>query len=138
MNLTIKHLAPYLPYGLNTKYNLSSVVSLNENVKDEIRDKKLTACNIDFVQQFCKPILRPIGEIEEYFDKLYGLLQHQDVTDFFDDGFLDSHNNITIDELYNYEPEYMPYGTFQVLVKHHFDVFDLIPEGLAVSIHDVG
>lgn len=63
---------------------------------------------------------------------------YQDVTDFFDVDFLDSHNNCSIEEMYVFEPEELPYGTLQVLFKHHFDVFELIPLGLAVSIHDVG
>ncbi|WKW45463.1 hypothetical protein P3875_06640 [Myroides sp. JBRI-B21084] len=132
--LTTVFLAPYLPYGLKGNYLLSDVVP---ETKHELRDKLLTTDNFDFFLKYAKPILRPIQEVEQYFERLYGSLEHQDVTDYFDADFLESHDNIEIEEIQLLEAEQLPYGTLKVLLKHHFDVFDLISKGLAISIHDV-
>lgn len=132
MKLELKHLAPYLPYGL--KVQSSKTETLIGILENKIFVKEF---NLAYPFGNCIPILRPISEIEEYFEKLYGMLEHQDVTDFFDVNFLDAHDSCSIEEMYVFEPESLPYGTFQVLCKHHFDVFGLIPIGLAVSIHDV-
>lgn len=131
--LTTVFLAPYLPYGLKGNYLLSDVVP---EAKYELRNKELTTDNFDFFLKYAKPILRPIEEVEKYFEKLYGSLEHQDVTDYFDADFLASHDNIEIEEIQLLEAEQMPYGTLKVLLKHHFDVFDLISQGLAISIYD--
>jgi hypothetical protein len=132
--LTTVFLAPYFPYNLKGNYLLSDVVP---ETKYELRNKLLTTDNFDFFLKYAKPILRPMQEVEQYFENLYGSLEHQDVTDYFDADFLESHDNIEIEEIQLLEPEQLPYGTLKVLLKHHFDVFDLISKGLAISIHDV-
>ena len=132
--LTTVFLAPYLPYNLKGNYLLSDVVP---ETKYELRNKLLTTDNFDFFLKYAKPILRPIQDVEQYFEDLYGRLEHQDVTDFFDADFLQSHDNIEIEEIQLLEAEQLPYGTLKVLLKHHFVVFDLISKGLAISTHDV-
>lgn len=47
MKLELKHISPYLPYGLKGNYLLSDVVP---TTKDELRDKLLT---LDSVKLFC-------------------------------------------------------------------------------------
>ena len=133
MKLEIKHLAPYLTYGLNVK------IGKNRNYKVGSIHILHTQLLHDFTlrENAFMPILRPIQEVEQYFENLYGSLEHQDVTNYFDADFLESHDNIEIEEIQLLKPEQLPYGTLKVLLKHHFDVFDLISKGLAISIHDV-
>ena len=138
MKLETKHLAPYLPYNLKCEV-------LNRGQEKEIGEMMAvyddgSACLGNIIEsekgfEYIKPILRPIQEVEQYFENLYGDLNHQDVTDYFDADFLESHDNIEISEIQLLEPEQIPYGTIQVLFKHHFDVFGLIEKGLAVDIN---
>jgi hypothetical protein len=138
MKLETKHLAPYLPYNLKCEV-------LNSGQEKEIGEMIAvyndgSACFGNIVEsekgfEYIKPILRPIQEVEQYFEKLYGCLEHQDVTDYFDADFLASHDNIEIEEIQLLEAEQLPYGTLKVLLKHHFDVFGLIEKGLAVDLN---
>ena len=59
MKLELKHWSAYLPYGLNTKYDLHDVVGGGHI----FRDKLLTTDNIQFVLDYCKPILRPLSDL---------------------------------------------------------------------------
>lgn len=138
MKLELKHLAPYLPYRLKVKFEadeyIHDVVGLNitsEGLGVISPFGDCGSCEIEI----CKPILRPIREVEQYFENLYGDLKHQDVTDYFDADFLASHDNIEISEIQLLEPGQIPYGTIQVLFKHNFDVFNLIEKGLAIDIN---
>lgn len=127
MKQNIKHISPYVPFGLNTLYKLSDVISLREGVKDETRSKELTQANLDFVCQFCIPILRRCEDL------LLPKWKDLDV--------LSSTENQT--ELYNiantsdrkWVLSYTSYGFVQFLLENHFDVFDLIPKGLAMDIN---
>ena len=76
-----------------------------------------------------------MSDIEDFFEPLYGQLEHQDVTDFLNSDFLAKHVIYDIQELELSKPDFIPHGTFNVLVKHKFDVFGLIPKGLAISTH---
>lgn len=130
MKQNIEHISPYVPFGLNTLYNLSDVISLRDGVKDEVRNKELTQANLDFVCQFCKPILRPLTKIRSHFEPIFDT--DKEVNEFL------SYETLTpfsIEDLENFLPEYIPYGSFKVLIKHHFDVFGLIEKGLAVDIN---
>lgn len=127
MKQNIKHISPYVAFSLNTIYKLSDVISLREGVKDETRSKELTQANLDFVCQFCMPILRRCEDL------LLPKWKDLDV--------LSSTENQT--ELYNiantsdreWVLSYTSYGFVQFLLENHFDVFDLIPKGLAVDIN---
>ena len=130
--LKLEYLAPYLPYRLKvyiTEWKCEREIyqlSQNSLITKSFGNK------LDF--EHIKPILRPIQGVEQYFDNLYGCLGHQDVTDFLDVDFLNSHNNIEIEEIQLLEIEELPFGTLKVLLKHHFDVFGLIEKGLAIPV----
>ena len=82
-----------------------------------------------------KPILRPLSDLESYFEKLYGTLDNQDVTDYLDADFLVSMDCLTVEEIKEVDINYIPFGTVQLLLKHHFDLFRLIPQDLAIDIN---
>lgn len=58
--LELKHLAGYLPYGLEAKYQLTDIVN---SERSETRSKLMTAENVDFVLKYCMPILRPLSDL---------------------------------------------------------------------------
>ena len=134
MKLEVKHLAGYLPYELDTKYLLSKVVNI-PRFKDELRDKKLTAANCDFVLQFCKPILYPLSDLTKYIDNFCFEEWVQEsscpeeyeqytrcIYETFDDGELvDLH--------------YLSYRIIKKMYEYHFDVYRLIDAGLAIDIN---
>lgn len=111
--LELKHLAPYLPYKLNLE---------RINYKNE-RFKKLTAYDLcpDGEIDNIKPILRPIEDL------------YNEKTDF----------GIKIVHYFNFKTNVkldyrnFPYHVMEQLFKNHFDVFGLIPKGLAISYLDV-
>jgi hypothetical protein len=136
MELKIEQITPYLPYNLMCKVQGEENVSFEfQGVSDctwiDLHEIGRTV-NEQYDIEDVYPILKPMDEAEDYFDKIYGCLEHQDVTEFMDADFLSEHN-LEIGEFRYWEVEYIPYGTLKVLLKHHFDVFGLIVEKLAVS-----
>ena len=143
MKLELKHLAPYLPFNLyfqrfehecidKTK---TPVIYSQEKYPIKTQLNEVTLNSFNYNEN--KPILRPMYELSDYFLELYGSLEHQDVTDYFDEYYLGSFFNLEIHEIASTRPEYLPYGTLQVLFKHHFDVFGLIEKGLAIDIKNL-
>lgn len=134
MKLEIKHLAPYLPYNL--KMQITHAFGFIET-----RTLSLD-CGHDFnlllSKNGVKPILLPMSGFPLYFEYLFDTTDDQNIKDFLDEDFLYDKGIYSWEELVFAEPNYIPYGTLQVLLKYHFDVFELIPAGLAVSIHDIG
>jgi hypothetical protein len=129
--LTIKELAPYLPYDLNTIFTLSNVINTH---KDEIRYKKLTAENVDFVLMFCKPILRPLSdlikEIEVNGEKFRPAYRTQL---YMNDKYLPLTINGRIVLENRIVTNTILYTDMQYLISLHFDVFGLIDRNLAIN-----
>lgn len=138
MELQVKHLAPYLPYGLKLQYVVREKVektgimkSINHN-EDETHPTRVSISamyNEEHIWMF-KPLLRPLSQIKEYFEPIFET--DKEVNEFL------SYETLTpfsIEDLENCLPNYIPYGSFKVLLKHHFDVFGLIEKGLAVDIN---
>ena len=113
--LTIKHLAPYLPYELKftdgytksiVSFSTYSVYSSGEFDKHCI-DKILN-------DEYIKPILRPLSDLDIGILHEFNFLYAPDVADYID--------------LYSY-------GFMMYCFKNHFDVFRLIDKGLAININ---
>ena len=120
--LELKHLAPYLPYGLKC-------IFLNET---ELR-------SIDFLTRRCsftngmscpvnhegshyfQPILRPLSDLKGSGLKLssYTMQQTSNLTVGLEWGIFST----------------SPYTDLVILFENHFDVFGLIESGLAVDIN---
>ncbi len=131
MKLELKHLAPYLPYGLKIETHkiVTTLFSVNPDygtVKfiDKDREPYNTALkNI-------KPILRPLSDLikDEFFNELFILIGGRFKNyKHFKDEMLDNY-------LYS-SPKLMSYRVFELLVSLHFDVFGLIEKGLAVDVN---
>jgi hypothetical protein len=143
MELEVKHLIPYLPYGLKCQYIVrDSIVKTGTLVGINHRPYEThpTRVSIDFEEQehiwMFKPILRPLknlGEIIEHNgetfcpidwieDKYYTLYLHEECKRLMEE---DGHNWIN----------HMSYLLIQHLFEWHFDVFGLINEKLAVELN---
>ena len=138
MKLETKHLAPYLPYNLKCEV-------LNSGQEKEIGEMIAvyddnSACFGNIIEsekgfEYIKPILRPIQEVELFFENQWALGNDEDVRKYLDADFLWQNGNIEVNEIQLMKAEYLPYGTLQVLLKYNFDVFDLIDKGLAIDVN---
>jgi hypothetical protein len=128
MNLSFKHLAPYLPYKLaiwdcvdNEKVEILGINQINNVIVLQYDVEEDVELNSDF-----KPILRPITDLNCDFEiddcNVYNSLSARSRND------LNYSNPLLLK---------WSYEDIQILLKHHFDVFGLIEKGLAISIHDV-
>jgi len=131
MNLELKHLVPYLPYGLKV-LNLS----MHENgfrTKHSVKTLVVTASNLEIGLKDVdgikyKPILRPISDLlkEIEIDGRKLTPQYEIDKVWRDRDYLKTGNL-----------RYAPFWVFEQLIMWHFDFFGLIDMGLAISIHDV-
>ena len=134
MKLELKHLAPYLPYSLMFKHTIIDKtlemigVENQPNLRVRLIDG-LYVCE----QEILKPILRPMFDLvadKEICDLLNLELEPNGL--FLNGWYLlqNSLNAVAIsyEEMQN---------VLTILYSKHYDVFGLIPVGLAISIHDV-
>ena len=135
MKLELKHLAPYLPYGLKGKWgvHIFEICGASFNKKISIRVK-----HYNQTQAYGSgviPILRPLSDLTKEieingkkfipYDKLKTVISKKQW--------------VKICETIN-EPEYikicdMPHWWVNLLYTWHFDVFGLIEKGLAIDIN---
>ncbi|MCP4984868.1 MAG: hypothetical protein GY928_02025 [Colwellia sp.] len=115
--LTIKHLAPYLPYGL--KVNIG---------KDLEKNSTLTCETILWYEMYAiKPILRPLSDlINTNYHFIYD--KETDIESIIKWVELDSDSRLT--DKYSYE-------FWSMLFENHFDIFDLIENNLAIDINTI-
>tara|TARA_R110002124_G_scaffold281430_1_gene455747 strand:+ start:96191 stop:96622 length:432 start_codon:yes stop_codon:yes gene_type:complete len=136
--LTIKELAPYLPYGLKIDSGgFEDTRIMDADIESNCKIINIGAC----IRMQYKPLLRPLSDLtkEEYWklsgkdskdsfgfwygkDKRYGFLHFEGYTSR--QYSLDIINKI-------------PYYAFEFLVKNHFDVFGLIEKGLAIDLNTI-
>lgn len=151
MKLELKHLAPYLPYGLKTQYKLSDVRKVPNEI-DKLRIKELNEDSISFCLKYAKPILRPLSnltkkdlkeELYQYYETL-GI----DVKLVNYDSGNDNPFDMTLTVTYKMMGEVFtdvlinrgsisqsPYHVVSWLLENNFDVFRLIEKGLAIDIN---
>ena len=113
----LKHLAPYLPYGLKVLW-----AHRKGNIKKQTYFTLADASWLMSKPVF-KPILRPLSDltIKWYWDNL----QNSDYALTEEDVF----------EIKNTPRGHLKYYQFDYLCKHHFDFFGLIPKNLAIDIN---
>ena len=137
MKLKIEYLAPYLPYKLSGKVicheykkeviTFLDTISYFENVLT-FNDGVDVYLNNESLSEF-KPILRPLSDLnKKHLDYMYFIIISTDnemfgSRDDFEDYFNETYCN------------YLPKCLFEYLLEHHFDVFGLIEEGLAIDIN---
>lgn len=139
--LTLKELAAYLPYGLKCQYGAVDdpeygiMNGLDNYMGCDEAQFKFLKCGLSLV----KPILRPLsdlipvedGEIDDYvlIQLVDSADQPCDAYDEWRDSYFDNPDPSRILQA--------PYEVFQELLKQHYDVFNLIPAGLAIDINSL-
>ena len=152
MELEIKHLTPYLPYGLKMQYVVREKVEKTGIMKtiihneDETHPTKISIDwnNEEHIWMF-KPILRPLSdltkEIQVNGEKFYPL---EKLTEIFGgrpisfDGtcFYTKIQENMVRKKEDVVPlHFSQLDAFNKLFEWHFDVFGLIPAGLATDIN---
>jgi hypothetical protein len=141
MKLELKHLAPYLPYGLKMIHDFEKVrESRNKPLKPFITTLEGTEfvywrTNEIHKYRF-KPILRPLSDLTKEINN------EKHTINFIPIEVLQLHNNVKIDAdglvtdgKDEYGINWLSYESFQLLLQWHFDVFGLIEKGLAIDIN---
>jgi hypothetical protein len=128
MKLELKHLAPYLPYGL--KVQSSKTETLSGLLEDKIFVKEF---NLAYPFCNCIPILRPISDLDSLIETCFKNIsfatkEQQFLIDLF------CYENISTEEcLSDLDLTKLPYECVNYIFKNHYDFFDLIPQGLAIN-----
>lgn len=121
MKLELKHLAPYLPYKLMIAITYDSP-NLNFYELDE--DKIFQVLNLEVD----RPVLKSLSNIDlDVIKELESSDEH--IT------FKSQYNGLDIEHyVKNTRTQYLEYWMFLILVRNHYDVFDLIDKNLAIDI----
>lgn len=129
MKLEIKHLAPYLPYGLKAKFQAKNKKTCRKYVIGTISVmySDCSICCYDTVNATpdnFKPILRPLSDYADInSDAMNSLncdMSEQINLNEFAIGY------ICLGSLYQ--------STYDLCLKNHIDVFGLIDQGLALPL----
>ena len=114
--LTLEHLSAHLPYGID-------VVNAYGNVVKNISPNTFIGEYNVFIglDKDCKLILRPLSDLYKEENSIGGAIAMRTYN-----MLKRGHNVYTLS-----------FGIVSDLCKYHYDVFNLIPQGLAISIHDI-
>jgi len=126
--LELKHLAPYLPYGLKASfYDLypEEIIGLNF-VEETIEGLEYGNSEIT---ELIKPILRPLSDLTKPMEKG----SQKTYFDLFveSDYYLKGMNEV----ISNYQHLKNQIFWYNRFFEFHFDVFGLIEKGLAIDIN---
>jgi len=136
MKLELKHLAPYLPYRLKMRCiedKTNHILTIAHQTYDLSTVGLYPILKGDFYKKF-KPILRPLSDLTKdlYQDEILirwgGGLSEKATVKWLkavtDEMKLTAYNALRFDFV-------------EFMLEHHFDIFNLIPQGLAISINDI-
>ena len=117
--LELKHLAPYLPYNLQcVGYGMK--IRLNAHMLQKV-DSLIV-----------KPILKPLSDlINDDLRKSMDMVGHSSHIDWT----TNERESIIKGRGHQAWMKDIPFAIIQYLFENHFDVFGLIPEGLAIDIN---
>ena len=156
MKLELKHIAPYLPYGVNCrykylsndKYTKAKLTGLTFTEIETTYKRKIKGCAGDLIgfegnnnihDLKFKLELRPLSdltkEIEVNGEKFVPTEKYSDVFGINDDYLIEAMNGecgIDIEDCKN-----LPQYVFDWLASLHFDVSGLIEQGLAIDLNTV-
>jgi len=123
MKLELKHIAPYLPYGLKMKftstYEVDKLSKEDIVILKQIDEGSICVNGYKTNNKSYKPILHPLSELTS--DNAY---------------FLSSNGYMAVCEECVYIDE-MRYSDVEKLIERHYDVFGLIEKGLAIDINTI-
>lgn len=146
--ITLKHLSPYLPYGLkvlNTYNQTLEVCGINmysNFIQNVMGEETEHISNI-------RPLLRNLSDLTKEIEvngERFVPIEYFEIGDDSDSYNIEfDHGNIklintlkSISENNNYhDVQYLPHAVVQKLYEWHFDVENLIGRGLAININDI-
>ena len=120
MKLELKHVSPYLPYGLRifNKDNKGSCILSIGSIERVIE-----------LPEIFKPILRPLSDLTK---EVLQELRESENDDSLLWGVSGFSGDLTNCAIYQHN---LTYSVLNWLYKNHFDIFGLIEEGLAIDIN---
>ena len=129
MKLELKHIAPYLPYGLKCLYQSGNISDISFDYLS------------DFGCDYFKPILRPLSDLFTLLNdhNNYDTLIEQ-IAVFTDSDIAEEfikHLERFKGDLNNASWSCAPWAIMSQMFELHFDVFGLIPKGLAIDINTI-
>ena len=129
MKLELKHIAPYLPYNLKAKFpetNKKGCRSYVIGVIGALYSNCTIVCHetVNASPDRFKPMLLPL----KYFENIN--------SPAFQEINCDLTHQIEINEVANQQRNYtsLSVGAFELCLKNNIDIFNLIPNGLAVAL----
>lgn len=156
MKLELKHLTPYLPYGLSIgQYREDLKITFFSKMVELSDDRiRVTLSRFPFSEIIsyyeAKPILRPLSDLSNDDWKEEVLIHYADLevhVSVYDSGN-DNKNDFGLTVTYKLMDDVFtdllicrgliretPYHFYEWLIKNHFDVFGLIQSGLAIDIN---
>ncbi len=137
MELELKHLAPYLPYGLKVTFEADEYQHEVIGLSICSRGIEVISPFLDFGQANIKdviPILRPLSDL--WKGDLEHLTDHHS-TDYFSDnkGLKDLITQSLNNSNLHHYIEFLPFGLVQWLIENHYDIYNLIEKGLAIDMN---
>ena len=133
MKLELKHIAPYLPYGLkclndnlpDTNITIDELIGIsNHIVWSGIFSKKHGSTHVPICG--IKPILRPLSDLTKEIEENGEKFVPQKKLSHLDLEWLIKSDNLIMKT--NYEDVLL-------LLEWHFDIYNLIPNNLAIDIN---
>ncbi len=135
MKLELKHIAPYLPYGLKYQEE-NKAQTILKTVDAGIDMVNFGWGNAKYLREI-KPILRPLSyltkEIEVNGKKFVPLTELLNISNF-DVSKMSWEEQLDYGHIYC-DLSFINFYDLQLLLEWHFDVFGLIDENLAIDIN---
>lgn len=131
MELQLKHLAPYLPYGLNYLIDFEDGDIITGKVLGVFSDDGEIYLDNHYETNIgntnSKPILRPLSDLTKIVDKdVRNVYYYRMLKTCFSESDIQDFKNT---------PLLQRYDDVQMLLSFHFDVFGLIDKELAIDIN---
>jgi len=124
--ITLAQWCAYLPYGLMLDIN-------GKDYRLDMYDMPFVAVDINkAIDLNAKPLLRPMNESAEY--EVNKILEFYCNTSEYRFYYKTGFCNMDMLNLGDFTCEYLPYKLIQALLSNHYDIFNLIGQGLALPI----
>ena len=152
--LELKHIAPYLPYGLKVTFEGDDLTHEVVGINIWTEGVELLSPFNDYGQadiEDCRPILRPLSDLDKNithkgktFNPIKDLIKMPITKESNALMAFYSLNTIGVgkylEDVANYgdiNPKYLSYPLAQKLMEWHFDIYGLIYDGLAIDINEL-
>ncbi|MFT4170600.1 MAG: hypothetical protein QM653_15895 [Dysgonomonas sp.] len=143
--LELKHIAPYLPYGLRAKHEDNTDTDLYEiielNCKTHLCKVECLRSNLVFTDSIYSfnLLLKPLSDLYKEIDgeipaDILFPKEYYSLIDFYEEHNRENQIQSFIKDGLNWCETY---SFWEYLLSKHFDVFSLIDKGLAIDLNTV-